>query len=134
MKLKLDELCEFINGGAWSDKEYSDSGIPVLKVSNLQRGGIDFSNLDHIPEESRAKYSKHSLSENDLVIATVGSHPSLINSAAGRASIIPKTAEGYLLNQNAVCLRSRDSKVLDQKFLAYTGKTDFFRHYIQQRG
>jgi type I restriction enzyme, S subunit len=134
MKQSLEELCEFINGGAWSDKEYSNEGIPVLKVSNLQSDRIDFSKIDLIPETSREKYSKHILKKDDLVIATVGSHPSLVNSAAGRASIIPKIAEGYLLNQNAVCLRTKNQEVLDQKYLAFTGKTQFFQHFIQQRG
>lgn len=130
----LDECCDFINGGAWSDKEYVEKGIPVLKVSNMQRGGIDYSNLDCIPEKSLVKYARHRLRKDDLVIATVGSHPSLVNSAAGRAIIIPRSAEGYLLNQNAVCVRSKDSDTLNQKYLAYIGKTDFFQHYIQQRG
>lgn len=28
MIFKLNEVCEFINGGAWSDKEYVEKGIP----------------------------------------------------------------------------------------------------------
>lgn len=134
MKVQLENVCDFINGGAWSENEYSSSGVPVLKVSNLQKDSIDFSNIDFIPTESLDKYSKHRLFENDLVIATVGSHPGLINSAAGRAVIIPKIAEGYLLNQNAVCIRTSDPQVLDQRYLAYVGKTHSFQHYIQQRG
>ena len=134
MKHPIGELCEFVNGGAWSDKEYVDKGISVLKVSNLQREGIDFGRIDYLPETSRARYSKHLLRKNDLVIATVGSHPSLVNSAAGRATIIPKKAEGYLLNQNAVCLRTCAPGVLAQKYLAYVGKTESFQHFIQQRG
>jgi type I restriction enzyme S subunit len=134
MRKTLDELCEFINGGSWSDKEYVSDGIPVLKVSNLKVDGIDYTYIDYIPETSRKKYSKHILSNNDLVIATVGSHPSLVNSAAGRATIINKSAKGYLLNQNAVCLRTKNEEILNQKYLAYIGKTKEFQHFIQQRG
>ena len=90
MKMQLDTICNFINGGAWSDKEYTSTGIPVLKVSNLQLNGIDYSNMNFIPEESRTKYARHLLIKEDLVIATVGSHPSLESSAAGRATIIPE--------------------------------------------
>ena len=32
--VRMDDICEFLNGGAWSDKEYVASGLPVLKVSN----------------------------------------------------------------------------------------------------
>lgn len=134
MKITLDEVCDFINGGAWSEDEYSSSGIPVLRVSNLQKDSIDFANIAFIPIGSLSKYSRNKLFENDLVIATVGSHPGLINSAAGRAVIIPKAAEGYLLNQNAVCIRASNHQLLDQHYLAYFGKTHSFQHYIQQRG
>ena len=134
MIFKLNEVCEFINGGAWSDKEYVESGIPVLKVSNMQSDGFELSSLNYIPETSRSKYQKHLLKKNDLVIATVGSHPSLVNSAAGRTSIISKLVTGYLLNQNALCLRTKDDKLVHQKYLGYLGKTSFFQHFIQQRG
>ena len=134
MKVTLNDVCNFINGGAWSDKEYTTSGIPVIKVSNLQNDGVNFNNIDFLPESSIQRYSRHLLQKGDLVIATVGSHPNLVNSAAGRASIISETAMGYLLNQNAVCVRSRDIEVLDQFYLAYLGKTSQFQNYIQQRG
>ena len=29
-KVILGEVCDFFNGGAWSDKEYVNEGIPVL--------------------------------------------------------------------------------------------------------
>lgn len=35
MKYKLGEICDFINGGAWSDKEYVNEGLPVLKSDKL---------------------------------------------------------------------------------------------------
>jgi type I restriction enzyme, S subunit len=133
-KVKIDEVADFINGGAWGENEYTNDGIGVLKVSNLQNSGIDYSNISFLSNESLSKYARHQLKIGDLVIATVGSHPSLVNSSAGRATIIPKQANGYLLNQNAVCLRTKNEEILNQKFLAYTGKTVDFQHFIQQRG
>lgn len=44
--VKLGDLCEFINGGAWSDKEYVESGIPVLKVSNCKSSGFDIADIN----------------------------------------------------------------------------------------
>ena len=58
----------------------------------------------------------------------------MINSAAGRSLVIPKAAEGLLLNQNAVCLRTKNKDVIDQKYLGYLCKSQLFEHYIQQRG
>ncbi len=130
---KLGDIAEFINGGAWSDKEYTDIGIPVLKVTNLKNGSVDLNGVNYIPESSLDKYGRHILRKGDLVIATVGSHPNLVASAAGRATIIPSIAEGALLNQNALCLRT-NSEVLHQGYLGYLGKSDLFQGYVKSVG
>ena len=36
MMVKLGDFTEFNNGGSWSDKEYTDIGVPVVKVTNLK--------------------------------------------------------------------------------------------------
>jgi type I restriction enzyme S subunit len=133
MIARLGDIAEFINGGAWSDKEYTETGIPVVKVTNLKNGMVDLSEVNYIPESSLDKYGKHTLRKGDLVIATVGSHPNLVASAAGRATIIPSIAEGALLNQNALCLRS-NSEILYQGYLGYLGKSDLFQGYVKSIG
>ncbi|WP_375582380.1 restriction endonuclease subunit S [Cyclobacterium xiamenense] len=134
MILKLEDHCEFINGGSWTADEYSSSGYPVLKVSNFDKDSISFDDLSYLQKESYPKYQRNRLNLFDIVIATVGSHPSLVNSAAGRVITIPKSAEGLLLNQNAVCLRTKDQGVIDQRYLGYLCKSQVFQHFIQQRG
>jgi len=133
MIVKLGEIADFINGGAWSDKEYTESGIPVVKVTNLKNGTVDLSEVNYIPESSLDKYGRHILRKGDLVIATVGSHPNLVASAAGRATIIPAIAEGTLLNQNALCIRT-NSEILHQGYLGYLGKSDIFQDYVKSVG
>ena len=133
MNIKLGDVTEFINGGAWSDKEYTEQGVPVVKVTNLKNGTVDLSDVNYIPESSLDKYGRHMLRKGDLVIATVGSHPNLVASAAGRATIIPIHAEGSLLNQNALCIRSKSDK-LYQGYLGYLGKSDTFQGYIKSLG
>ena len=38
------------------------------------------------------------------------------------------------MNQNAVCLRSKDPNVLNQRYLGYLAASAPFKHYIQSRG
>jgi len=133
MIARLGDISEFINGGSWSDKEYTENGIPVVKVTNLKNGSVDLSEINYIPESSLDKYGRHMLRKGDLVIATVGSHPNLVASAAGRATIIPSKAEGALLNQNALCIRT-NSDDLNQGYLGYLGKSDLFQGYVKSVG
>lgn len=125
----LDEKCLFINGGAWKQTEYADYGIPVVQVKDMQGGTVIWTNPKFLPESSYQKYSQHQLKTNDLVIATVGSHPDQPNSVVGRATIIPQYVEGALLNQNAVCIRPKDS-TLDKRYLGYIGQSPELQHFI----
>ena len=134
MKYQLGDVCDFYNGGAWSDKEYVSSGLPVLKVTNCKSKGFALDDVDYLPLSSAQKYAKNKLKNGDVVIATVGSHPNLVDSAAGRSCIINSIVEGFYLNQNAVCIRTKDSEILDQKYLGYLTKYRLFQHYIQMRG
>jgi type I restriction enzyme, S subunit len=130
----LSDYCEFLNGGAWNESEYTKSGVPVLKVSNMKKGGFVFDSIDYLSIENAKNYSKNLLKKFDVVIATVGSHPNLVDSAAGRATVIPKSISHYLLNQNAVCLRSKNKEELNQRYLGYLAKSEHFQNYIQNRG
>lgn len=120
--VKLGEICDFLNGGAWSDKEYVLTGLPVLKVTNCKPSGFALSDIDYLPYSAAEKYAKNKLELGDVIIATVGSHPNLKDSAAGRSCVVNSMVEGYYLNQNAVCMRTKDSDVLDQGYLGYLSK------------
>lgn len=133
-KVVLGEVCDFFNGGAWSDKEYVNEGIPVLKVTNCKSTGFQLDNLNYLSEKSREKYKKNNLIIGDVIVATVESHPNLIESAAGRSCIVNSQVEGFYLNQNAVCIRTKDKRILSQKYLGYLCKCADFQHYIQSRG
>jgi type I restriction enzyme S subunit len=134
MELPLRDICEFINGGPWSDSEYTDSGIRVVKVTNMQNGTIvSRKDDDYLPLSKHEKYRKHELKTDDIVIATVGSHPTQPGSVVGRTSLIPASHSGSFLNQNAVCLRVKRSDKFCQRYLFYLSNTVLFKHHIESR-
>ena len=133
-KVKLGELCDFINGGAWSDKEYASEGLPVLKVTNCKNSGFALEDISYLPYSLQQKYFQNELRLHDVIIATVGSHPNLVNSSAGRSIIVNSLVTGFYLNQNAVCIRTKDSNILNQLYFGYYSKYYIFQNYIQMRG
>ena len=132
--VKMEEVCQFINGGSWSEKEYVNYGIPVLKVSNCKNNKFQIEDINYLPFTLRQKYAKNKLSTGDVIIATVGSHPNLIESSAGRSVVVNSLVDGFYLNQNAVCLRTKNSDILDQVYLGYLCRERNFVHYIQNKG
>jgi type I restriction enzyme, S subunit len=129
---ELGQFVEFINGGAWSASEYVEDGIPIVRVSDIRDGTIHLENCKYLPEESLEKYKKHILSKGDLIVTTVGSHPTQPGSVVGRAAIVPKHAHGTVLNQNAVRIVTSNPS-LDQSFLGYLGKSQIFHDFIVSR-
>ncbi|WP_137807989.1 restriction endonuclease subunit S [Pseudomonas sp. G(2018)] len=125
----LDAIADFTNGGAWNQTEYSDEGVPVVRVTDIKNETVDLTACKFLPKSSFEKYFRHRLRKGDLVICTVGSHPTQPGSVVGRAAIIPASADGALLNQNAVCIRS-SSPDIDQRWLGYLGRSQEFHEYI----
>jgi len=125
----LDAIADFTNGGAWNQTEYSDEGVPVVRVTDIKNGTVDLVACKFLPKASFGKYARHALRAGDLVICTVGSHPTQPGSVVGRTAIIPASADGALLNQNAVCIRS-SSPDIDQGWLNYFGRNQEFHDYI----
>ena len=132
--VKLEDICEFINGGAWSDKEYVENGLPVLKVTNCKPHGFVLEDISYLPISLQNKYAKNKLERDDVIIATVGSHPNLKASAAGRSCVVNSIVDGFYLNQNAVCIRTKDPEILNQKYIGYLTQYFPFQHYIQMAG
>jgi len=125
----LEAIAKFTNGGAWNQTEYSDEGVPVVRVTDIKNETVDLSDCKFLPKSSLGKYAKHLLRAGDLVICTVGSHPTQPGSVVGRAAVMPDAAQGALLNQNAVCIRSSSPDV-DQGWLGYLGRSRKFHDYI----
>ena len=132
--VKLGDICNFYNGGAWSQNGFTEAGYPVLKVSNCKSNGFEISDVSYIPYDIAQKSKINKLQIDDVIIATVGSHPNLVESAAGRSCVVTTAVVGFYLNQNAVCLRSKDPNVFSQKYLGYLAASAPFKHYIQSRG
>ncbi len=133
MILSLSECFDFINGGAWSESEYSERGIHVVKVTNLINGSIESRKDNYLPLSRYETYKINKLIEGDIVIATVGSHPTQQGSVVGRTSRVPKEFEGSFLNQNAVCLKNRKVNLVDTRYLYFVTRTTLFKGYIEGR-
>ena len=122
-EMLLEDVAVFTNGGAWDQSEYTQDGIRVVRVTNFINNTIDLTDCKYLSLNSFERYKKHQLFEGDLVVATVGSHPSQPASAVGRPVRVPRSAHGCLLNQNAVCIRPSSALCLDQRFLFFFAKT-----------
>ena len=125
---KLGDHIEYVKGFAFKSKDYTETGIPVIRVSNFTDNSIDIKDVYHIPKERFSEFQKVNLIKDDIVIATVWSWPTNPSSVVGKTIRVPPEANNTLLNQNAVRIRSLDKD--EQLYFYYVLKDKSFSDYI----
>ena len=71
---RLDQVCKLQNGFAFKSDSFKNSGVPLLRISNIQDGHIDTgSNLVFIqPQDYREDLNRYLVVQGDLLIAMSG--------------------------------------------------------------
>ena len=44
----LGAIADFMNGGAWNQTEYSDEGVPVVRVTDIKNETVDQIGRAHV--------------------------------------------------------------------------------------
>lgn len=129
---KLGDLIYYINGGAWPATAYAEDGkgIPVVRVTDIQNFTINLSACKYLKHEFRKKYVKHQLESGDLIVCTVGSHPTQQSSVVGKSAVVTEKTAGAYLNQNAVILRAKE-EYLDKSWLSFFARTTGFKEHVE---
>jgi type I restriction enzyme S subunit len=115
-KCTLSELnCKLISGFAFKSQDYSDSGVPLIKIGNIQEGIIRTSkSVNKVPDAFvNSKMQKFLLQDGDVLIAMTG------QGSVGRVGrLYLNDGERALLNQR-VGKFSCDEVNLNVDFLYY---------------
>ena len=128
MRSRLEDIANFQKGFAFKSKDFIQSGVRIVKVTNLTDESIDLSSCVHIDENLAKSYGQYSLQYEDIIITTVGSWPTNPASVVGKVVKVPKDGNNSLLNQNAV--RVRNNGKANQKYLYYLLRSEAFKEYI----
>ena len=96
---KLGNHIQVLSGFAFKSKDFSDTGIPVIKIKNVTPPSVSLIDLSYVPEEIADKNRKFILSYDDVLIALTGSHINQMASVVGRVAKV-KYSEKTVLNQH----------------------------------
>lgn len=104
-----------IGGFAFPSESYSDEGIPVIRISDIQDGLVSAKKAAKIPEEMAGKGWNYQVEPGDILIAMSGA-------TTGKIGVIADDFEGpFLQNQRVGNFRVADSNKVDKVYL---------RHYL----
>ena len=100
---KLGEVCDFQNGFAFQSKSYKENGLPILRITNIQKDEIDTKELVYFDtKDYKVNLDKFKVYQDDLLIAMSGA-------TTGKLGI-NKSETVFYLNQ-------RVGKFIPKKFL-----------------
>lgn len=96
--IQVGDICEYQNGCAFKSTEYETEGVPLITITHIKNGNIEF-NGNHFIDE-RSKFSPFEIHDEDVVITLTGKKPNLCSVA------IKYGNEKQYLNQRCAILRN----------------------------
>lgn len=94
---KIGCLVQILNGFAFKSQAYTDSGIRIIRISNVQDGYIEDDKPVFYPLDSTDSIAAFILKDKDLLMSLTGN--------VGRVAIIDNSMLPAALNQRVACIR-----------------------------
>lgn len=114
--ISLSKIIEVQGGYAFKSKDYTNTGIPLIRIANVSFGKVLFEDLAKVPDLYLEKYHDFSLKPGDVVMALT--RP--IIGGGIKAGQIDEIHTPSLLNQRVGRLRILDDSLVSYQFLFWT--------------
>lgn len=95
---KLGKYIDILSGFAFKSKDFSDTGVPVIKIKNVTPPYVTLEDASYIPKDIAEQQKRFQVHYNDVLIALTGSHINQMASVVGRIAKV-KFHDKALLNQ-----------------------------------
>ena len=123
---KIGSIAKLQGGFAFKSAEFTDSGIPIVKIKNVHYQDIDWSDKTFVASSRMDEFSSYLLNKGDVLIAMT--RP-VIKSLNNLKTVVVKESDlPALLNQRVGRFVIKGD--LDKNFLKYFIFTDFFKRRV----
>ena len=115
---KLGDHIDIISGYAFKSKDFIESGVPVVKIKNVNPPSVTLKDLSFVSEELSDSVPKFILGYDDVLIALTGSHINQMASVVGRVARV-KYHQKTVMNQRVGKIVPIDSNDCDIDYVYY---------------
>jgi len=123
-QVTLGDVVKVIGGYAFKSNDFASEGKAVVRISNLDQDGINFSAIARIPESKLGKGAAFKISPGDILIAMSGA-------TTGKLGVVPmECREELYQNQRVGNCRITDTSRIHRDFLLGMLRSDFYQHYL----
>lgn len=91
-KYTIGDYCKVRSGYAFKSKWWSDEGVGVIKIKDIEEKTIDLTQLSKVNQEYTNKATEFEVVSGDLLIAMTGA-------TVGKFGLVPKSKEKLFVNQ-----------------------------------
>ena len=113
----LKDIVEIQNGFAFKSSLYSNDGVRVIRITNVQDGYIVDDSPKYYPLSLMTGLDDYILEENDLLMSLTGN--------VGRVAMMPVSLLPAALNPRVCCIKPKSSEIC-REFIFYLFRTESF--------
>lgn len=120
---KIGDIARIKSGYAFKSEWWTDEGVPVLKIKDIQNNTIDFGDLSRVSEENALLAKQFFVTEGDLLIAMTGA-------TIGKLALVPFSSEKLVVNQRVGKFFLGDNPIATVPFLYCTLQQNWIQEMI----
>lgn len=120
---RISSVTQILNGFAFKSQMYTESGIRIIRISNVQDGYIEDEKPVYYPLASKDFILPYMLQNEDLLMSLTGN--------VGRVAIIDNSMLPAVLNQRVACIRTLNSSCSKYYLFYYFLKKEFVQDCIK---
>ena len=122
-KQKLGNFIKLQGGYAFKSSDFSEQGVPIVRISNIRNNKLDFSDAAFYNNQIKNNLSDYLIEEDDVLIAMSGA-------TTGKVGIASKDNLPAIVNQRVGRFVIQDKEKLSQKFLRYLVQSSDFINQV----
>ena len=120
---KLGRYIKLLGGFAFRSSNFTDTGIKILRISNIKDNSIDFNEYASYPIDLVKDLKEFILEESDVVIAMSGA-------TTGKIGLVSREKLPCLLNQRVGKFKIIDYNKINKRFIFYLTNMSYFQNKI----
>ena len=97
-------------GAQLSSSEFTQEGVPVLAIGNVQWGYLDIAELNYVLDEKAKQLSRYQVQPGDILFARMGT--------VGRSCVVPDFAKSWLISYHLIRI-AVDRSICEPQFAFY---------------
>ncbi len=116
---KIGKYVKVQGGFAFKSKDFTEFGLPVIKIKNVRKRDIDLTDVARVSESIAQESAKFLVKHGNVLISMTGSGYNAPASIVGRVARHNGKDDEFLINQRVGRFIVNDESKLNERFLYY---------------